>query len=172
MCDNHLSRKRTDYLNWDQTFMSMAVVASQRSKDPSTQVGCCIVNDKYFIVGIGYNGLPRGCSDDTFPWGKKGDHVDTKYAYVVHAEQNAILNSNQASLENTTMYVTRHPCNECAKSLIQVGIKKVYYLTNPIPNDYSTVASAKMCEAAGVELIHLPIINYDKMKQDIASCII
>jgi dCMP deaminase len=157
--------KRNEYLSWDQTFMSMAIVAGQRSKDPSTQVGCCIVNDKHFIVGIGYNGLPRGCSDDNFPWEKTGRYVDTKYAYIVHAEQNAILNSNQSSLENTTMYVTRHPCNECAKSIIQVGIKKVYYLTNPIPNDDCTVASVKMCEAAGVELIHLPIVNYDKMKE-------
>ena len=170
MSNNHASSKRVDYLNWDQTFMSMAIVAAQRSKDPSTQVGCCIVNDKHFIIGIGYNGFPRGCSDETFPWCKQGDFVDTKYAYVVHAEQNAILNSNQSSLENTTMYVTRHPCNECAKSIIQVGIKKVYYLTNPIPNDDGTLASVKMCEAAGVELVHLPIINYDKMKECLVEC--
>ena len=148
-----MTQKRNDYLDWGDTFMLIAKVAANRSKDPSTQVGCCIVNHKNFIVGMGYNGFPRGCSDDVFPWGrdpKSKLFVDTKYAYVVHAEQNAILNSNQKDLEGTTLYVTRHPCNECAKSIIQVGIRQIIYLTNPLPEDPGTIAAIKMFTAAGV----------------------
>ena len=154
-----MTSKRDDYMNWNETFMSMAVVVSQRSKDPSTQVGCCIVDDNNIVVALGYNGLPRGCSDDDFPWEKTGDFGSTKYPYIVHAELNAILNSNQSSLKNTTMYVTRHPCNECAKSIIQVGIKKIYYLTNPLPNHETTIASVKMLTSANISIEHLPTDN-------------
>lgn len=148
------SQKRSDYLDWNHTFMTMAKVIAERSKDPSSQVGCCIVNKKNFIVGLGYNGFPRGCDDDIFPWKKEGDFHETKYAYVVHAEQNAIINTNQMDLNDTIMYVTRHPCNECAKFIIQSGIKKIYYLTNPIPDDPATIASIRMFHSAGIELIH------------------
>lgn len=149
------SRKRDNYLSWNQTFMMMAKVIAERSKDPSTQVGCCIVNKKNFMVGMGYNGFPRGCDDDRFPWSKEGAFHETKYAYVVHAEQNAILNTNQMDLQGCTMYVTRHPCNECAKFIIQSGITKIYYLSNPIPNESSTIAAVRMFSEAGIELVQL-----------------
>jgi dCMP deaminase len=138
--------------------MTMAKLIAQRSKDPSCQVGCCIVNQKKFIVGLGYNGFPRGCDDDEFPWCKTGDLHETKYAYVVHAEQNAIINTNQMDLSGTTMYVTRHPCNECAKFILQSGIAKIYYLTNPFPESPETIASDRMFRSAGVELVHFKVM--------------
>lgn len=147
------TQKRLNYLDWNHTFMTMAKVIAERSKDPSTQVGCCIVNNKHFIVGMGYNGFPRGCDDNLFPWNKEGELHETKYAYVVHAEHNAILNTNQP-LDGATMYVTRYPCNECAKSIIQSGITMIYYLTNPIPDDPSIIASRRMFHSAGISLIH------------------
>jgi dCMP deaminase len=149
-----MSKKRLNYLDWNHTFMTMAKVIAERSKDPSTQVGCCIVNHKQRIVGMGYNGFPRGCSDDQFPWCKEGEFHETKYAYVVHAEQNAILNTNQSDLDGAIMYVTRHPCNECAKSIIQSGITTIYYLTNPLPDDPSIIAACRMFRSSGISLIH------------------
>ena len=142
--------KRQDYLSWDQTFMLVASVSAQRSKDPVTQVGCCIVDNKNRFIGIGYNGFPRGCNDDAFPWtnNTKLPFDETKYAYVVHAEQNAILNSN-LSLSGATMYVTRHPCNECAKSIIQSGITNVVYRDMP-SSDVSISAAERMFRHAGV----------------------
>ena len=125
--------KRQDYLDWDSTFMFNAVLVAQRSKDPNTQVGACIVDTKKRIVGLGYNGFPRGCDDDAFPWSKEKEasFYDTKYMYVVHAETNAIMNSNQSELSGCTLYVTHHPCHECAKLIIQSGINKVYYSYMP-----------------------------------------
>jgi len=152
--EQHPHLKRSDYLDWNHTFMMIAKTIAQRSKDPSTQVGCCIVNSKQFIAGIGYNGFPRGCDDDLFPWTKEGPYHESKYAYVVHAEQNAIVNANQMDLNGTTMYVTRHPCNECAKFIIQSCIIRVFSLSNPIPDDPSTIAAVRMFNAAQVELIH------------------
>lgn len=144
---------RANYLSWNETFMSIAEVIAKRSKDPSTQVGCCIVNTNRIVIGLGYNGFPRGCDDGDFPWSKSGDIFhETKYAYVVHAEQNAILNSSQ-STANATMYVTRYPCNECAKFIIQAGIKKIYYQSNPLPDHSSTIAANRMFKSAGIELI-------------------
>ncbi len=146
--------KREHYLTWDETFMIMAEVVAQRSKDPNTQVGACIVDPKNRIIGLGYNGLPRGCSDDEFPWCKtEVEPYDNKYYYVVHAEINAIFNSNQMDLDGYTLYVTLHPCHECAKSIIQSGIKQVYYQTvNEITD--SIRASRRMFAAAGVKITH------------------
>ena len=116
--------KSKEYITWDQYFMGVAKLSALRSKDPNTKVGACIVNEKKRIVGIGYNGLPYGCSDDEFPWERDGDFLETKYPYVVHAEPNAILNSTN-KLDNATLYVTLFPCNECAKLIIQSGIKEI-----------------------------------------------
>jgi len=146
--------KRKDYLSWDEYFMFMAAMACQRSKDPNTQVGACIVDDENKIVGIGYNGLPKGCSDDDFPWARSAeDEFDTKYPYVVHAELNSIHNAIKQDLSTARIYVTLFPCNNCAKSIIQTGIKKVYY--NHIKNEDSSLvrASKRLFEAAEVELI-------------------
>ena len=115
--------KRQDYISWDEYFMGLAVLSAMRSKDPSTQVGACIVNKSNKIVGIGYNGFPIGCSDDTLPWQRSGEWLDTKYPYVCHAELNAILNSVSRDLNECSIYVGLFPCNECAKAIIQSGIK-------------------------------------------------
>ena len=120
--------KRKDYINWDEYFMGVALLAARRSKDPNTQVGACIVNQENIILSTGYNGFPIGCSDDEFPWDR--DSEDTKYPYVVHAELNAILNAHGRSLRGAKIYVALFPCNECAKAIIQSGIKEVIYLSD------------------------------------------
>lgn len=130
--------------------MGVAILSSKRSKDPSTQVGACIVNKQKRIVGIGYNGLPTGISDDEFPWDKDGEYLDTKYPYVVHAEPNAILNAT-TTLNDCILYVTLFPCNECAKLVIQAGIKEVVYMSDKHALDASTIASKRLFKASGVK---------------------
>jgi len=142
--------KRTDYLSWDEYFMGIALLSAQRSKDPNTQVGACIVNPENRIVGVGYNGFPKGCSDDHLPWDREGDFAETKYPYVVHAEVNAVLNSNQSSLQDCAIYVALFPCNECAKVIIQSGIKEVIYLEDKYAHTDSVKASKTMFDQAGV----------------------
>lgn len=144
--------KRTDYMNWDEYFMGVALLAARRSKDPSTQVGACIVDQNNIILSTGYNGFPYGCSDDTFPWERQGQINDTKYPYVVHAELNAILNAQGRSLRGARIYVALFPCNECAKAIIQSGIREVIYLSDKYATTDSTMASKRMLEAAGVKL--------------------
>ena len=141
--------KRKEYLSWDEYFMGLAFLSSMRSKDPSTQVGACIVDEDRKIIGIGYNGFPMGSSDDNMPWNKEGDFLETKYPYVVHAELNAILNSIK-SLKNSIIYVTHFPCNECAKAIIQAGIKEVIYDCDKYADTAGVKASKRMMDAAGV----------------------
>lgn len=140
--------KRTDYISWDEYFMGVALLAAKRSKDPSTQVGACIVDEHNVILSTGYNGFPVGCSDDDFPWDRSGE--DTKYPYVVHAELNAILNSGGKSLRGATLYVVLFPCNECAKAIIQSGIREIVYLSDKYAQDKATLASKRMLDIAGV----------------------
>ena len=135
--------------------MGIAVLSSMRSKDPNTQVGACIVSPEKKIIGVGYNGFPIGCSDDELPWAREGEWLETKYPYVCHAELNAILNSPVSSLKGATLYVALFPCNECAKAIIQTGIRKVVYLSNKYETSDSTMASRKMLSTAGVELVQL-----------------
>ena len=142
--------KDTNYISWDTYFMGVALLSSYRSKDPSTKVGACIVNEQKRIIGIGYNGFPYGCNDDEFPWEREGDYLDCKYPYVVHAEPNAILNST-TSLQGATLYVTLFPCNECAKLIIQSGIKEIVYMGDKYDGTPSDVASKKMLKAAGIK---------------------
>ena len=142
--------------------MQLAELTSQRSKDPSTQVGACIINDQKQIVGLGYNGFPNGCDDDEFPWDKEGE--DNKYLYVIHAEINAINNKNMGDIRGTTMYVTHQPCHECAKSIIQSGIKKVIYKNSMEHNpryQVSIRASKKMFRASGIELTQYVMCSTD-----------
>ena len=146
--------RREIVLSWDEYFMGLAHLSAMRSKDPTTQVGACIVNSDQRVVGIGYNGLPRGCEDDVFPWTNIGETLETKYPFVVHAELNAILNST-TSLKDCTIYVSLFPCNECAKAIIQSGISKIVYEDDKYAHTDAVVASKKMFEAAGVEYIHL-----------------
>lgn len=147
--------KRKDYISWDEYFMGIAVLSSMRSKDPNTQVGACIVSPEKKIIGVGYNGFPIGCSDDELPWAREGEWIETKYPYVCHAELNAILNSPVSSLRGATLYVALFPCNECAKAIIQTGIRKVVYLSDKYRDTDATKASRRMMESAGIELMQL-----------------
>ena len=142
--------KRTDYLSWDEYYMGVAMLSAQRSKDPSTQVGASIVNRDHKILSMGYNGMPVGCSDDLMAWDRDGGPLDTKYLYVCHAELNAILNNDGGSLKDTIIYVTLFPCNECAKAIIQCGIREVVYWHDKYADTPAVQASKKMFEMAGV----------------------
>lgn len=135
--------------------MGIALLSARRSKDPNTQVGACIVNGRNKIMSVGYNGFPQGCSDDEFPWERTGDEYNTKYPYVCHAELNAILNSAGASLEGCKIYVALFPCNECAKAIIQCGIKEVIYLSDKYAESVGVRASKRMFDSAGVKYIQL-----------------
>ena len=154
--------KRMDYLSWDAYFMGVALLSAQRSKDNHTQVGACIVNAENKVVSVGYNGMPTGCNDDVMPWERDGGFLDTKYAYVCHAELNAILNLNAASLQDCRLYVSLFPCNECAKAIIQSGIREVIYLDNKYADTESTKASVQMFRLAGVTCR-----EYQPMQKDI-----
>ena len=147
--------KRIEYLSWDDYFMSVALLSAKRSKDPSTQVGACIVNKSNIIESIGYNGLPKGCSDDEYPWDNTGEVLSTKYPFVVHAELNAILNSRGKDLTGCRIYVGLFPCNECAKAIIQSGITKVIYLRDKYADTDAVKASKKMFKSAGIEYMKL-----------------
>jgi dCMP deaminase len=146
-----VSGKRLDYLSWDQYFMGVALLSAQRSKDPNTQVGACIVDRRKRIVGIGYAGFPTGCSDDELPWGREGGPLETKYPYVCHAELNAILNRNSADLTGCTIYPTLFPCSECAKAIVQSGITEVVFLSDKYRESDSDKAAAIMFRLAGVQ---------------------
>lgn len=145
-----MSEKRQDYITWDEYFMGVAFLAAMRSKDPNTQVGACIVSPDNKILSMGYNGLPIGCSDDEFPWNRDGEPLENKYFYTTHSELNAILNYRGGSLEGAKMYVTLFPCNECAKAIIQSGIKTLVYADDKYSMTPAVIASKRMLDAAGV----------------------
>ena len=154
--------KRTDYISWDEYFMGVAHLAALRSKDPNTQVGCCIVSEDNKILSIGYNGFPKGCSDDEFPWDKMDeDPYNRKYFYVTHSELNAILNYRGGSLEGSKLYVTLFPCNECAKAIIQSGIREIIYFSDKYAETANIRASKRMLDAAGV--------RYHPLQTELAS---
>lgn len=142
--------KRKDYISWDEYFMGVALLSARRSKDPNTQVGACIVNEKNKIVGAGYNGLPIGCDDDDFPWEKQGGFLETKYPFVCHAELNAILNNIGMDLKGCKIYTALFPCNECTKAIIQAGIREVIYLSDKYAGTDIFTASRIMLDKAGV----------------------
>ncbi len=152
--------KRTDYIGWDEYFMGVAILSSKRSKDPSTQVGACIVNKKKKIVGVGYNGFPSGCDDDILPWDREGTFLETKYPYVCHAELNAILNSISRDLTDCSIYVALFPCNECAKAIIQSGIREVIYLSDKYADTDVVKASKLLFNQTGV--IYRQLVLADK----------
>ena len=147
------SGKRRDVISWDEFFMSVAIAAQRRSKDPNTQVGACIVSPENIIISTGYNGMPKGCSDDEYPWAREGEQ--TKYPYVVHAELNAILNANGRDLRGSRLYVALFPCNECAKAIIQAGVKEVLYLSDKYNDTMLNLASKRMLQSAGVKFTQL-----------------
>lgn len=147
-----MADKRTDYIGWDDYFMGVSLLAADRSKDPSTQVGACIVSDDNRILSTGYNGFPKGCSDDIFPWNRDERAGETKYNFVVHAELNAILNAGGKSLVGSRIFVSLFPCHECAKAIIQAGVKEVVYLSDKYNGTVSDNASKRMLNAAGIKL--------------------
>ena len=158
-----LNKQRKDYLNWDQYFMGIAKLSAMRSKDPSTQVGACIVGDDNRILSIGYNGTPNGFGDSVFPWDREGEPLNTKYMYVCHAEMNAILNyrGNRKELENARVYVDLFPCNECAKIIIQSGIKEVVYLCDKYAKTDSVIASKRLFDSCGVKYRQIELMGKD-----------
>ena len=147
-----MSKKRNDYLSWDEFFMGIAKLSSGRSKDPNTQVGACIVSSDNRVLSAGYNGAPNSFSDDDFPWERDGNPLDTKYMYVCHAEANAIDNFRgyKKEFEGARIYVDLFPCNECAKKIVQSGIKEVIYLSDKYANSDSTKASKFIFDKCGV----------------------
>ncbi|MBN1983113.1 MAG: dCMP deaminase family protein [Chitinivibrionales bacterium] len=142
--------KRNDYISWDEYFMGVALLSAMRSKDPNTQVGACIVGDNKRIIGVGYNGFPVGCSDDALPWGREGSFLKTKYPYVCHAELNAVLNTICSTLQNSTLYTVLFPCHECAKVIIQSGIRHVVYLQDKYAETDSVKASKILFDQCGI----------------------
>ena len=143
--------KREDYITWDQYFMGVALIAAERSKDPNSQVGACIVDQENRIISTGYNGAPRGYDDDKdMTWEREGSFLETKYAYVAHSELNAILNS-KIPVAGCKLYVTLFPCNECAKAIIQSGIKEFVYLSDKYDGTDGNIASKKMLDACGIK---------------------
>lgn len=142
--------KRQDYISWDEYFMGIALLSAQRSKDSNTQVGACIVSQDNKILSVGYNGMPTGCDDDRMPWGREGSKLETKYPFVCHAELNAILN-REGSLKGGRLYVTLFPCNECAKAIIQSGIREIVYMSDKYADSEETQASKLMLGMVGVK---------------------
>ena len=142
--------KREDYISWDEYFMGIALLSAMRSKDNNSQVGACIVSQENKILSLGYNGMPIGCNDDDMPWEREGEDLNTKYMYVCHSELNAILNSPNHDLHGARMYVTLFPCNECAKAIIQSGIREVIYLSDKYADTDNVRASKRMLHSAGV----------------------
>jgi dCMP deaminase len=152
------------HITWDEYFMGVALLSAYRSKDPNTKVGACIVDSRKKIVGVGYNGFPTGCDDNLLPWKREGEYLDTKYPYVCHAELNAILNSTSRYLDDCTMYVALFPCNECAKAIIQSGIKNVVYLDDKYKDTDNVIASKRMFDMAKV--------SYRKLELKIDSIVL
>lgn len=153
--------KKLDYLKWDEYFMGIALLSTERSKDPSTSVGACIVSEDNKILSVGYNGMPTGCSDDEYPWEREGSNLETKYYYVCHAELNAILNYTGNQMKGAKLYTTLFPCNECAKAIIQAGIKELIYMTDKYADTDTVIASKRMLTSAGVTYRQYIKLNKD-----------
>lgn len=141
---------RNDYISWDEYFMGIALLSAMRSKDENTQVGACIVDNENKILSLGYNGMPTGCKDSEMPWKRQGAPLDTKYMFVCHAEFNAILNSSAPTLKGSRIYVTLFPCNECAKAIIQSGIKEIIYMSDKYSGTDADLAAKRMFDMTGV----------------------
>ncbi len=163
------SQKRKGYLTWDEYFMAIAKLSAMRSKDPSTQVGACIVSDDNRILSIGYNGAPNGFSDEKFPWAREGKKLETKYPYVCHSELNAIVNyrGNKKDLENAKIYVDLFPCNECAKIIIQSGIKEIIYLSNKYAKEEEWIAARRLFDECGVKYTKIELEQEKEIKIDL-----
>ena len=157
--------KADDYISWSEFFMGVAELAAKRSKDPNTKVGACIVNSNNIILSTGYNGMPIGCNDDDMPWCRDGAFDASKYAYVCHAELNAILNCDGRSLKGSILYVTNFPCNECAKAIIQAGIIKVIFLEDKYPDSDATQVAKMLFATCGVVVVPFDICEFDEVDE-------
>lgn len=155
--------KADDYISWSEFFMGVAELAAKRSKDPNTKVGACIVNNENHILSTGYNGMPIGCDDDQMSWEREGSFAASKYAYVCHAELNAILNCDGRSLKGSILYVTNFPCNECAKAIIQAGIRKVIFLEDKYPDSDATQVAKMLFVTCGVVVVSFDICEFDEV---------
>ena len=155
--------KDNDHISWSEFFMGVAELAAKRSKDPNTKVGACIVNSNNIILSTGYNGMPIGCNDDDMPWCREGSFENSKYAYVCHAELNAILNCDGRSLKGSILYVTNFPCNECAKAIIQAGIRKVIFLEDKYPDSDATKVAKMLFVTCGVSVVAYDICELDEI---------
>lgn len=153
--------KKQDYINWDAYFMGIALLSAERSKDPGTSVGACIVSQDNKILSVGYNGMPYGCSDDEYPWEREGDPFNTKYFYVCHAELNAILNYTGSDIKGSKVYVTLFPCNECTKAIIQKGIAEIIYMDDKYGHTPAILASKRMLKSAGVKFTKYTPVGKD-----------
>jgi dCMP deaminase len=153
--------KRQNFLKWDEYFMGIALLSAQRSKDPNTTVGACIVSEDNKILSVGYNGMPIGCSDDEFPWEREGSPLETKYVYVCHAEMNAILNYTGINMKGSKLYVTLFPCNECSKALIQKGITEIIYMSDKYSDSDAVKAAKRMLDSAGIKYRRYEPLNRD-----------
>ena len=153
--------KRQDYISWDEYFMGIALLSAMRSKDNNSQVGACIVSPENKILSLGYNGMPIGCNDDDMPWEREGSDLGTKYMYVCHSELNAILNAGGRVLRGARLYVALFPCNECAKAIIQSGIREIIYFSDKYAETANIRASKRMLDAAGV--------RYHPLQTELAS---
>lgn len=155
--------KADDYISWSEFFMGVAELAAKRSKDPNTKVGACIVNNENHILSTGYNGMPIGCDDDQMSWEREGSFSASKYAYVCHAELNAILNCDGRSLKGSILYVTNFPCNECAKAIIQAGIRKVIFLEDKYPDSDATKVAKMLFVTCGVSVVPFDEGEFDEV---------
>lgn len=153
--------KRKNYISWDQYFMGVAMLSAERSKDPNTQVGACIVDCNHHIISLGYNGAPTGYSDDLIPWDKReGDQFKTKYVYSCHSEMNAILNA-PIGVRGMTLYVTLFPCHDCAKAIVQSGIKEIIYLDDKYEGTDSNLMSKKILDTCGILYRKYQVVGND-----------
>ena len=145
---------RHNRLGWHELGMLEAILISERSPDPNTQVGCCLIDQNMIQIGKGYNGAPRGMDLDAMPWGREGNPEDTKYPYVVHAEVNCILNTS-APTKGSFMYCTLFPCNECMKFIISAQVGLLYYMEDKYADLWSTKVAKRMASA-----VDLPCLQY------------
>jgi len=153
------------YLSWDEYFMGIAIFTSLRSKDPNSKVGAVIVNEQHHIVGTGYNGFVAGADETIFNWEREGEWLKTKYPFVVHAEDNAILNSTVSDLRKCRIYSTLYPCNECAKKIAQKGISEVIFISDKYRMEDFHRASQMIFKASGVKTRKIGRIHLDDILQ-------
>lgn len=144
-----MEERSTTRLPWHDYFLAHALLGAFRSPDPSTQVGCVLVKNKQ-IVGMGYNGYPKGVEPFTWNRDPKAPMLESKYTYVVHSEVNAVLNTSREDCKGATAYMTLFPCNHCAGIMISAGIKDIVYFDDKYHDMDFSKAARKLLRAAKV----------------------